>query len=225
MNQKIDCWLVFCCSRLAQSIVTTTTGQRHREINLKQIYFEVIDSIIAEFTIRFEENNDILIALQEATKFCNADFNYKSIEPLQRIGLVLPSEAEFKLVKRYLENHSAEDMVQSILKRILPAKDAFEDTFKFFCAIGDILVFCLLYFLFNFVILFLCAETFGTSTINEASFSTLSRIDTKFRFSSGNERLRNLTFLAFEKKMLDKVDDGTIMKEFVTNSERRIQLF
>lgn len=41
-------------------------GQRHREINIKQIYFEVIDWIVAEFKTRFEENNQILLALLAA---------------------------------------------------------------------------------------------------------------------------------------------------------------
>lgn len=93
--------------------------------------------------------------------------------------------------------------MQTIVKRLQPFKIAFSTTFKFFAAV----------------------ETFGNSTtINEASFSTLNRIDTKFRFSSSNERLRNLTFLAFEKKILKTVEDINIIREFVNISPRRIQL-
>lgn len=127
------------------------------------------------------------------------------MEPLKEIGLNIPSVAELKLVKEYLERTKTEEnSLQTIMKRLQPVKLAFPIAFKFFVAV----------------------ETFGNSTtINEASFSTLNRIDTKFRFSSTNQRLRDLTFLAFEKKMFGKVKDESIMREFVEISSRRIQLF
>lgn len=127
--------------------------------------------------------------------------------PLKGLGIEIPSAAELNLAKDYLiRTRTDENAIQTILRRLQSVKAAFPTTFKFFKAI----------------------ETFGTSTtINEASFSTLSRIDTKFRFCSGNERLRNLSFLAFEKKMLETVDNEDIMREFVKQApnERRIQLF
>lgn len=188
-------------------------GQRHREINIKQIYFEVIDWIVAEFKTRFEENNQILLALLAANNQANIDishqdyidFNYNELEPLKEIGLKIPSDGELKLVKEYLQRTKTEEnSLQTIMKRLQPVKLAFHTTFKFFAAV----------------------ETFGNSTtINEASFSTLNRVDTKFRFSSTNERLRDLTFLAFEKKMFEKVEDENIMREFVEKSPRRIRLF
>lgn len=129
------------------------------------------------------------------------------MEPLKELGIEIPSMAELNLVRDYLiRTRTAENTLQTILKRLQPVKVAFPTSFKFFKAM----------------------ETFGTSTtINEASFSTLSRIDTKFRFSSSNERLRNLTFLAFEKKMLNICSDEDIMRRFVELSpaDRRIQLF
>lgn len=44
-------------------------------------------------------------------------------------------------------------------------------------------------------------DAFGSSTkVCECSFSVLDRIGTPKRMSINNDRLRNLTFLAFEKK-------------------------
>lgn len=133
------------------------------------------------------------------------DFDYEELEPLKKLGLKIPSGEELKLVKEYLgRTKTEENSVQTILKRLQPVKPAFPTAFKFFAAV----------------------ETFGNSTtINEASFSTLNRIDTKFRFSSTNERLRNLAFFAFEKKNFEKVKDENVMREFAKISPRRIQLF
>lgn len=135
------------------------------------------------------------------------DLVYEELEPLKELGIEIPSTVELELVKKYLNRtRTDKNTTQVILKRLQPVKDAFPTTFIFFKAV----------------------ETFGNSTtINEASFSTLSRIDTKFRFSSTNERLRNLTFIAFEKKILSNIDDEDILHQFVNQApnDRRIQLF
>lgn len=49
-------------------MVFSTIGQSRREINLKRVYYEILDWIHAEFEKRFTENNVILHALQAANK-------------------------------------------------------------------------------------------------------------------------------------------------------------
>lgn len=85
-----------------------------------------------------------------------------------------------KVVRTYLskETKKPENRNTSVLKLLLPVKDAFSDTYRLFYA----------------------GETFGSSTaINECSFSALARIDTVCRISMTDQRLRDLYFLTFEK--------------------------
>lgn len=85
---------------------------------------------------------------------------------------------------------------------LLPVKDAFPTTYHLLEA-GD---------------------TFGSSTaINECSFSAVARIDTVRRMSMSDRRLRDLSFLAFEKKRLSSIKEDDIMRKF-SEKNRRIQL-
>lgn len=62
---------------------------------------------------------------------------------------------------------------------LFPIKEAFAETYNLFDAI----------------------ETIASSTaINECSFSALSRVDSIRRMSMTDQRLRDLSFIAFEKK-------------------------
>ncbi len=58
-----------------------------------------------------------------------------------------------------------------------------------------------------------------------ASFSALERLGRKTRMSMTTDRLRNLTFLAFESKRLDSMDIDEVLKMFNANPKRRIQLY
>lgn len=54
--------------------------------------------------------------------------------------------------------------------------------------------------------LFAIIDTFGcSSTICECSFSAVDRVGTDKRLNMGDERLRQLSFLAFESKRLRKL--------------------
>lgn len=69
-------------------------------------------------------------------------------------------------------------------------------------------------------------ETFDCSTtICESSFSTLKRIGDVSRISMSCDRLKNLTFLAFEQRHLKKIDNTTILKKINSRKNRRVQLF
>lgn len=74
--------------------------------------------------------------------------------------------------------------------------------------------------------MFATIETFGCSTtICESSFSVVSRINIPTRLSMTTERMRNLAFLAFEHKKLQKIDVLEILKAFNDLSDRKVQLF
>lgn len=194
-------------SRLNDSVVMETLGEDHFENEndrLKSTYFEVIDKVLVEMKRRFHNNSDILIAISELNNLNSNTFSRDALEPLKDIRLILPSEAELNVVTKFLakEMEKPENANNNALKILLPVKDAFSDTY----------------------LLFEAAEVFGSSTaINECSFSALARIDTVRRMSMTDQRLRDLSFLAFEKNRLT-LNDIDIMRKF-SEKNRRIQLF
>lgn len=135
----------------------------------------------------------------------NDDFDETKLTPLVDIGLILPSDSELDVVKKFIssETKKPENAKMTILKLLTPVKDAFLNTYHLFEAF----------------------EAFGSSTaINECSFSAVSRIDTVRRMCMTDERLRNLSFLAFEKKRLTDLNELDIMHKFAEKN-RKIQLF
>lgn len=67
-------------------------------------------------------------------------------------------------------------------------------------------------------------ETFGRSTaINKCSFSALASIDTVLQISLTERRLRELSFLAFEKKRRSFITEDHILHK-ICEKNRRIQL-
>lgn len=193
-------------SRLSNSIVTETLGEREPEnIALKSAFFEVIDYVLNEMKKRFHNNSDILTAISDLNNVNSVDFDKKALEPLKDIGLILPSDSELDVVKNFIcnEQKKPENKKIGILKLLHPVKDAFPTTYRLFEA----------------------CETFGSSTaINECSFSAVARIDTVRRMCMNDERLRNLSFLAFEKKRLETLKEEYIMQKFA-EEDRKIQLF
>lgn len=166
-------------TRLRDSIVMSTTGQNQFEdeiSELKSVYYEIIDSISNEMKDRFDNNCEILNAIDSVQ-----DLDRDSLLPLSEIGVEIPEQAELTVVKRFLakERMKPEFEKVSTLKILYPVKDAFIATYRLFEAI----------------------ETIGASTaVNECSFSAVSRIDTVKRMSMSSQRLCDLSFLAFEKK-------------------------
>ena len=147
---------------------------------LKTKYFSVIDRISTEILCRFYDNSDILIAITEANNIDQDDFDLSCLAPLNEINLKLPSETELTIVKQFLAKKENTQGKLCILEKLFPVRETVKDTYQLFEAV----------------------ETFGSSTAtSECSFSALSRIDTVRRQSMTDERLCNLTFLAFEKKI------------------------
>ncbi|XP_055304939.1 uncharacterized protein LOC129569799 [Sitodiplosis mosellana] len=200
-------------TRLNNSIVLETLGERHIEVDaqnnveketllLKSQYFNVIDRVSSEMARRFDENTDILTAIDEVNNIGDDDFDRNALKPLSEINLTLPSEAELSVVKQFLSKEKNKQGM-SKLEKLFPVREAMNDTYQLLEA----------------------AETFASSTaVSECSFSALSRIDTVRRMAMTDKRLCNLTFLAFEKKKLKTLDDNSIMRKF-NEKNRRLSLF
>ena len=197
-------------SRLSESVVMSTLGERdfdesNEATTFKQIYYEIIDKVILEMDERFERNSGILNAVEAASGFLNDDFEYDALRPLTELLVKLPTPEEFSVVKTYLlnERNKPEWQEKTMLQSLAPVKSAFPNTYRLFEAI----------------------ETFGaTTSMNESSFSALSRIDTIRRSSMTNQRLRDLAFLGFEKKRLNSLNVDVILRKFMEKN-RKIQLF
>lgn len=180
---------------LADYEVTETTGERDPN-QIKLSYFEVLEKMVDEMGRRFTENSEILQAISTSDQM-----NLQLLKPLSNIGIEMPSEAEMQTAKDYIEkkkNEMEED--GTILSIIEPVKAAFPKVYKLFSLI----------------------YTFGCSTaVCESSFSALSRIDIVKRSSMNSNRLCNLSFLAYNKKVLNNIGDDEIMKKF-SKPNRRI---
>lgn len=164
---------------------------------------------------RFDENTDILETISTLDQFdCNL------LKPLAAIGIELPTDEEMKVAKSYIavkkkkydeEISKKKDAEQEkfknrfrILEELYVMKDAFPEVYRLWATV----------------------ETFGCSNATpECSFSALERLGKKSRMSMTTDRLRELTFLAFESKRLKYVDINQILKMFNNNPKRRIQLF
>lgn len=155
--------------------------------SLKRIYFEIIDTVVSEMDLRFESNSSILTAVDAATDFMSNDFDYNALEPLKELDLDMPSREEMSVARDFLLNEKSKSETdgKTIPQMLIPVQSAFPTTYRLFEAI----------------------ETFGSSTtMNECSFSALSRIDTIRRSSMTDQRPRDLSSLAFEKKRLNSVN-------------------
>lgn len=165
---------------------------------LKSVFQKCCGVVIDELRTRFAENSDILIAASDA-----AELDFESLQPLSRV-IDLPEEWEVRSAKAFADRTKVEGEEQSFLQMFITFKSAFPNVYKMLEAV----------------------ETIGCSTaVNEASFSSLSRVGTINRMSMSNVRLRNLTFLAFESKEVQNVEKQTILRKFHDAKDRKVQLF
>lgn len=201
-------------SNLDSFVITDRIGQRSTDActEINSAYFEVIDIFMEEMKIRFEENSDILLAISDAD-----ELSIEKLQPLKRLGLTLPPEAELVVAKSYLDKkrqQHEEDRKKrdendfkgrfNVLSELYAVREAFPDVYKLMATI----------------------DTFGcSSTICECSFSALDRVGTDKRLNMEDERLRQLSFLAFESKRLHNLPVELVLKRFNDNPKRRIQLY
>lgn len=194
-------------------ILTDLIGERSDTlVNIKSAYFGVIDLFQSEMAQRFDNKNQILLAISEA-----GEFSIEKLKPLEQLGLELPSTEELAVAKSFIDRKKDEHDKQrqtnndnqfktrfNMLKELYNMREAFPSVYKLMASV----------------------DTFGCSTtVCECSFSALDRIGTAPRINMDNERLRNLTFLAFENKRLSQITPDMILKKFDSNPTRRIQLY
>lgn len=99
------------------------------------------------------------------------------------------------------ESENKRKTKKTISQRLFPVRLAFKNVYKLYTAV----------------------DTFACSTaICEWPFSSLGILD---RVHMTNQRLRNLSFLAFESKELAKISPETILKDFNASKNQRLQLF
>lgn len=218
--------------------------------NIHAVYFDTLDIVLAEMKRRFQENDDILLAICNAKKM-----ELDLLKPLMSLNRInSPDANEWEIAKKYVEsqvnleldqvynakvdsknagtnvadsisdeNDTDEDDVtdtdgeshsemgqidekrkKSVLEHLHPVRAAFPQVYKLFCAI----------------------ETFPCSTtISECSFSTLALIGIFGRIHMTNKRLRDLTFLAFERKQLSKITSDEILRHFNDQKDRKLRIY
>ena len=199
---------------LESSIITETIGERNADfkIEIQSTYFRVIDEFSSEMKRRFSDNTDILIAISDAKDLC-----YDKLKPLQKIGIKLPTKEELKVAQTYIKRKEVQFEEErkkngderfatrfNLLMELYVRKDVFPEVYRLMATV----------------------DTFGCCTsVCECSFSALERIGKPNRVNMTNERLRNLSFLAFEYKRLSQIDVEEILIDFNANPKRRIQLY
>lgn len=81
-------------------IITDRICERSKDVSIgiKSTHYEVIDIFTAEMERRFGENSDILLAISDAN-----EFSIEKLQPLKRLGLALPTDAELTVAKSYTD--------------------------------------------------------------------------------------------------------------------------
>jgi len=170
--------------------------------NVKQIYFEIFDRARAEFDRRFTSNEKLIHVVD---KISYADFSdYSELQYLEQYGIVIPKKEELECVKTHFVNNNLnkDNYLLTLFK--LNKVNVFTESYNMFAAVA----------------------TFGcSSAICESSFSTLTRILRPYRRSMTFARESNLTLLAFEKEVLNKISNDVFMRTFNDNKNRKLQLF
>ena len=120
-------------SRLTDTIIMEIIGEDSRDIGLKPVYLEIIDSICNEIKKRFHHNSDILIGLADLREL-DSNTERKTLEPLEKIGLTLPFEAELTVVSTLMkrEKEKPENAYRSNLKILFPVEEAFSTIYLLF---------------------------------------------------------------------------------------------
>lgn len=185
-------------------VVMETLGERDPiQIALKSTFNDTIDTVCTELETRFQNNNDILIAISDAHKM-----NLELLKPLTKLNLIMPKPSELEIAADYIKKKTFEAKSKqedfNFLYELYKIREAFPDTYNLYAAI----------------------ETFAcSSSICESSFSALARIGWGNRLSMTNHRLRQLTLLAFEKKRLQELSKVDVLTAFNAAKNRKVQLF
>ena len=167
------------------------------EMEMRRVYYSIIDNIIGEMEKRFSERNIAIIEAVHALLPSNSDFLEEcAIKSLMEISNLSTANvlSEAIVAKPLLQKHAANLInLSDILQFLLPYGEAFPDLYK----------------------LYISAATFGASTAScENSFSCLTRVFTPFRRTMTHTRKSNLVLLAAEKHRTSEIDLEIFMTKF-----------
>ena len=186
--------------------------------DFKRIYYEIIDNIVNQISIRFSSLQSLKF-LELADKTCLAkyhkDFPKDALAPLMNTygqyfdKAFLRNELEVIYAEKN-ENLFQQPNIQAVLKKIIE-KDLVEvipQSYKLFCLI---------------------AITPVTSSSVERSFSCLSRIKTALRNTMTQERLTSLAMISIEKEKLSKLMEednwyDNIINRYANSKNRKLDL-
>lgn len=187
----------------------------NQKIELRQLYFGVIDQTVGEIKTRFSANNIALLkSLKALVAFedfeSNASF-IKDLGPLGRlcdVDLIQCHEeiiAGMSFVRRKnYENPGCMDNLHKQVLVMLKYRDAFPSLYRLLAS----------------------ALTIGASSSTcEASFSALARVLTPYRRSMLHKRKADLVLLAYEQDITNGIKIEEFLVRFNAAKERKLQLY
>ena len=158
---------------------------------------DVIDNVLVEMTRRFTDQGWLYKAVTAMITKSDKFLDAKTLSPLSRLGIVIPSNAELQVCKAYIERLNSpveESDSNKVLKLLYEQRAAFPDTYAMAASIA----------------------TLGSSSaVCEASFSTLARINNSHRRSMTHMRQQNLVLLAFEENRTKDINFDEFIKMFM----------
>ena len=195
---------------LKDTLVTSTLGQDSWEIRplvqMKQVFFGLLDNVTGELKARFcNKNIQLVNAVSALTPSSSVFLDNETVQPLidlAQLG-ISTTLGELAVAKRFIEQKlSKEATLQDVINFLVPFKDAFPLTYHLYCA----------------------GLTIGVSSATcESTFSTLNRVLIPHRQSMTHARKAALVILAFEKQMTNDIDLDKLINNFAKNT-RRLQL-
>ena len=210
-NELVDCepsakWRMIATPsrRMDDFVVLEPTGQYRREeaTATSQMLNDVIDNVLVEMTRRFTDQGWLYKAVTAMSRKSDKFLDAKTLSPLSRLGIVIPSNAELQVCKAYIERLNSpveESDSNKVLKLLYEQRAAFPDTYAMAASIA----------------------TLGSSSaVCEASFSTLARIHNSHRRSMTHMRQRNLVLLAFEENRTKDINFDEFIKMFMPKHSR-----
>ena len=200
---------------MSDYIITSSIGisQSNSTDTLKAVYFETIDCILHEMNLRFMNNNVLYEAIEAMSENSKGFLHASRLAPLKELGITIPCAEEIVVAKSFFQRHRT-NPTSDIKTVSLNSTSALAAAYEQRVALPEI------YALAASVATFECS-----TAMCEASFSTLSRIDSPSRRRMTHKRLQNLVLLAFEKERTKAIDMNALLKKFSAMKSRRLQLF
>jgi hypothetical protein len=190
----------------------TPTEKELLMIDMKRLFFSVLDTALMEIDSRFGERSQPYIrAMTGLLPGSSAFLDFSILKPLVNLVKINETQLQYEIqvAKPLIESRTVTSSniptfykLNDAMKVLYPFREGFPTLYR----------------------LFAYASTFGTSTaVCENSFSCLTRMLTPYRRSMLQRRLSNLVLLSFEKDLTDKLDRELFVDMF-RRKTRRLQL-